>query len=467
MANILSQVKVILGIETQGFPTVRQQVRGLTQGVQREFAQLKTFVGGFFTAQFGVELVRSVVQMTNHIKDLSEQTGETTTDIQKWGAAFKSVGLGAEDAAAAFEVLIQKRKEALEDGGKAAEFFRKFGIGEEQLRGMTKGSEIAAAIGKNANPNSVADREAFGEAFGTKRGGKVLAGINAFNEGEGEKVEIISEQAIKEIDAAAKAMERAMHDFKVAAVPLVTGLLSWAKAAVDWMTGKRENYTNITKWTPAGLLAQGAEWLTRPDYKEAETVDPAVRAAARAEMSGADPGELAPAEAPSSSIMAEEYSADRKKREEKAAKEREKYLEALDESRTGLQKSVFGAMFSAGNSDDKMRSLDERLAKLNEDALVEDAKGSEEGAKNAGSIRREMVSLAAEKAGLLAGTGVNVQPDSLARVGGMIGGAVGGIDPSLTAAQQTVDILQKILAEFPALETALRESRPQPKDRLR
>ena len=82
------------------------------------------------------EIATSVSHMAERWKDLSEQTGISTDAVQKYDAAFKRVGLTAEDAAKAFDVLTDKRQDALSGGAENENMFRRFGISEDELKNL-------------------------------------------------------------------------------------------------------------------------------------------------------------------------------------------------------------------------------------------------------------------------------------------------------------------------------------------
>jgi hypothetical protein len=420
---ILQQLKVILGLETSGFPSARQAVRGFTQGIQRDISQLKNFVGGFFTAQFGTELVRSVVQMTGRFKDLSETSGESLETIQKYDQVFKKFGSSAEDAIKIFDDLALSRKEALEQGGEAGIRLQTLGLTVDEIQSLETGRKLYERIAQIANnPSNPEVRTAFLEQFGRKIGGKALAGAAAL--AEGGQFTIISDAQIQELDAAAKSFERAALEFKLAAVPLVTTLLDWINTAVKfWGSGttiheeRQKTLMQDAFATGGGIFGIGAD----------QNVSEAGRQRARelrAEMF--DAGGLTSALKPVSPARLDEIELELRRirmgRKVAAVPLPADSMPSVDrfDPESGLR-AVTAAAFKAPNEEDKKKMLREQIAAMPQ-----------------GSFRA----------------------DSAAGIGALIGGA-SSIDPSLRVAESQLEVLRRIASDSAATRRAI-EQRNQP-----
>lgn len=428
MATLLDQLKLIIGVETKGFGAVQTQIKGLNEFATRQLTQLKTAVAGYFTVQAARELVTSVARMADHWKDVSEQTGLSLEKVQQYERAFKKVGLTVEDAAKAFEVLTDKRREALENGGPAARLFQDFGIGEAELRGMGSGEEVFKRLAQGRSATNQRDRELFNQMFGTRRGGKILAGATEFaNQGP---INTASDQNIILLDKASKEFALAVHEFKVATIPFVTALMGVAGAGMNQVANQQSIWSKLATANPlsgGAILGRALEFFTRPDPKTAPS---AVARSAIVPPSGIIP--------PASEHQYERYPAE------------------VEAARKKMQDAFDNVFFKAGNMQNRRAMMHSNMQRdLSEASRLEGlGRFAEADALRAGAIRQ-----AGELSGFDSRRGLSIGADPSAAIGGFIGGAAAGIDPTLLAQQQTNDILLRILNEFPELEAALREYR--------
>lgn len=241
MSQVLDKLLVTIGVKGEGFDGVKGQIQGFTKGVQSDLSHLKAAIAGYFTADVLKQVVTSVTEMASRFRDLSEQTGVDTDNIQKYDRAFRKVGLSAEIAARGFNVLTQKRKEALEKGGKAAEWFTAFGIGEKELEGLGDAAKLAERVaGAASSMGGVKAREMFLEEFGTKIGGKMLAGFKALAAGEGEG-SLMPKEDIERLHEIATQWQEATKDFIIKAGPLVADIAKWLMVAMNYWGKKLED----------------------------------------------------------------------------------------------------------------------------------------------------------------------------------------------------------------------------------
>lgn len=495
--NILSQVKIILGLETRGFPSAQKQVKAFTQGVQRDITQLKTFVGGYFTAQFGTGLVRAVSDMVGRFKDLNETSGESLETIQKYDQVFKKFGGTAEDAIKIFDELSLARKEALEKGGEAGIKLQRLGLSWQEIQSLETGRKLYEQIAKIANdPNNAAQRLAFLDQFGKKRGGIALAGAAAL--AEGGEFSIISDQQINDLDEAAKAFERAALEFKIASVPLVSTLTDWiATAAKFWAdTPDRKERTARQKSLEDavdGLLHGGfggtaQKGLSGDQIKQLHALksklayNPFLGVGGeltteglnqiQAEIYSITSGKPMP---PRSVInppsLTEEqkvkafakrigepyYTPDDPEKVKAFAQGMGADWEDagawsaplqmgpadIERRRAALSATMDSVFFRAGNSVEKQQQLREQIARNEASAKEHDANGEWDAATK---LRQDNIKSTGDLADLMSTPHREFQSDQLAQLGGFIGGA-GAIDPSLTVQQSQLQVLQSLLTE--------------------
>lgn len=482
--NVLSTLKIILGMETKGFPTARQQIKGFVEGTQRDIAQLKTFIGGYFTAQFAGQLVHSVSQMVGRFKDLNETSGESLETIQKYDQVFKKFGGTAEDAIKIFDELALARKEALEKGGEAGIKLQRLGLTPQEIQSLETGRQLYERIAQIANGNGGAkQREAFLAQFGKKRGGMALAGANALNEGG--EFSIVSDENVQKLDEAAKAFEKAALEFKIASVPLVAALTEFGSEVLNWLqdssgerAGKKALLDRSTDLTgeAAGIIRGINEKTPIRSRRTQEERDK--QAEAQAIIDSLQGGELTEARLRAAQIRLASLKSGRKMTEpegtawyDKAIMEAnggagpfsgdpdfalpDRGLQMMPEDIRNRRRTMGDAFdsvfFRAGNSEDKKQMLREKIKRDLADAQELDDKGDYGGADK---LRSGSIKSAGELADLLATPHKEFQSDQLAQVGGLIGGAA-TIDPSLTIQQSQLQVLQSILSEFPALREAL------------
>lgn len=234
MATIIDQLKVVLGFETKGMESVKAQVRSFGEGTAKELMSVKGIIAGMFTVGFGKELYGKLKESALEIKAISRLTGQSTDDVQRYQKAFSKVNLEVEDANRAFDILLEKRKEALEEGGKSARIFSAMGITEAELRNLESGAEIFERITRVANdPKNMAQREMFLDLFGTRRGGKLLAASQQL--ANQKEFPMFAEWDIDKFVEASKKMKEATHEFNVAAMPLAASLAGFSAKAMKWI----------------------------------------------------------------------------------------------------------------------------------------------------------------------------------------------------------------------------------------
>ena len=229
--NVLDSVKVVIGAETKGFQGVKGEFRAMTDGAQRSMENLKGTIAGFFTIAAGKELVSSVTRMAERWKDISEQTDLSTDKVQQYDAYLKKVGLTIEDLQSAFDVLGDKRQDALKNGGESLRQFERLGISHGTLASKKRNDEILFGL----NPDN---RAGIIDMFGAKKGSKIGAGIRSVQEGG--EVPIAKAEDIKILDDASKAFERAALEFKIAAVPLSAAIVDLVSRIINVAGGKNE-----------------------------------------------------------------------------------------------------------------------------------------------------------------------------------------------------------------------------------
>lgn len=485
MATLTDSLKIILGIEAKGFPGVRQQVKGFIQGTQSDLSQLRNMAAGYFTGHFAMELGRSVTEMAGAWKDFAEQADESTQEIQKYDRVAHKVGGSIQELVRFWDALVKKRKEALEGNPDSLKMFQDFGITEDGLRKLDKGRAIFEAIAGYTNGSSDPSiREKFIDIAGDKRGGKFLAMARAMSEGGINP--IMTDEQVEAIDRATKQFDSAVLEFKGAAAPLVAALLKWVTVAANFYPdadGSRAfQSSNMersqTLWGelqdiqdprgPLSGLGIGKYAYSREQRKQAQSVGAKYF---RNLAAGGSAPILTDAQAEEVQI---------------AIASIKKGLPIPDPSAPAYGPPVSGRgaapkpISAVGTPPSKFTEIqNRRLADVMDAAFLQLASPDQQKTQLRAQIARDLgqadkfdkVGLYKDAAEMRLGSVKDavslaklneIKPhewkaDQLAAVGGFIGGAAAGIDPSLAVQMDMRQLLREILNQYPALAAALRE----------
>jgi hypothetical protein len=505
MANTIDRLMVVLGIKTEGFATVRQQVKGFTDGTARDFAALRGYVGGFFTAAFAGELARSVTQLASRFADLKEESNQSLAVVQRYDFIFRKAGMYGEKFVQVLDTVMNKRKEALEKGGEASKIFQDFGISEDELRSLDDGVALFERLAQSKN------RAAFVDMFGTRQAGKVMAAAADINAGV-QAPGVMSDESILSIKEASQKMSDAMLMFKVAASPLVEWIARLVSRVYSDGGGKRDqlkaqidalkmgndldkigalhsNFADSLAGNGQAALAAISEFLMLPDSETKRLRDGSNAAEARykkrrgansargdaidklrAEFNSLSNDDIesrlneiltgrpisAPTSfnAPSADIPAEPAPGDIGYTMPSA--QRDAQNRAI---RAAMDQAVFKASNPMQQRDELMRQIAEDEA---EAAQLERAGKFDDAAK----MRLGMVGKTASLAGLMETKSSDFRSDSMAQVGGFIGGAAAGIDPVSRQLQDMVTILRDIARDIPSIRAATEQNKNRPLNQL-
>lgn len=474
MSTLLDSLRVTLGLETKGFAAGRSAVRSLTTGVRQDIATLKAGVAGYFSASFARELTSSVIEMTGRYKDMAEQSGKSLAGMQKWDLAFKRVGASGEDAIAAFEILTQKRRRALEEGGADAELFQAFGVSEDELRSLEDASELFKRLAQGRSATNQGDRELFGQMFGTKRGGKMLAGALALEDVKDFK--LISDSDIEALDKASKEFGEAARQFQVASVPLITTMLDWISTAQKYWAGSPTTGDSPELADPARVYAmrREAKILAEKGSDEAWEIYKATQGSKLGAQNFQDISEARDVGKGEYERMYSRLYKIRTGRDlpgvfftggEQAQPGYNEMVESINGQPGGggggtgrspwsvdrkkindkLQEAVFGSVFKLQQPEAQKKAIELRMQKLASQAAAE-----KDPLKRA-DLQADVIKLAGERGAMERNYGTGFKADSLASIGGFIGGAAAGIDPSLAVAQDQLNTMKGVLAAIRGL----------------
>lgn len=216
--GFLKSIIAKVSMDASEFEAGAKKVENVSEHMGEEVAHhFKAALAGAFGAAALEEGVRSIVEYAAHVKDMAEQTGLSTDEVQRLGFAAQATGLQFEDFQTALSKLGGARKEAAENNDALLNQFGRFGITLQDLqnpilRNIDLVYKMAQAIQHMVL--SASDRDSLREFFG-KSGDKLAESI-----GQIEKVKdrpIISEQDIEAIDRMEKSVSRLITTMKASA----------------------------------------------------------------------------------------------------------------------------------------------------------------------------------------------------------------------------------------------------------
>ncbi len=204
-----------LGLDKTGF---EQGLSKATQQASRFGSNLKATLAGAFGAGAMVAFAKGIADTVGRIKDLSEQFGVTTDEVQNIDYAMKQSGMSFEDFGAAMNKLGPARREAALGNEELRETFRKFGVSAEDLQDpLLSNKDILIKVAEAMRGTNVtaAEQAAIMDLLGTKAAklANVLAGLDGF-----QAPSLFSEEDIAMIDQMSKEFELFYRDIQISAI---------------------------------------------------------------------------------------------------------------------------------------------------------------------------------------------------------------------------------------------------------
>lgn len=428
---VLEKVQIVLGIKSEGFGAVSGQLKGLHSGVQRNLSDLKTAVAGYFSVAVGKQLARATFQVADHLKDVAEQAGTGTTALQKWERAWEKVGGTVDDVAAAFDMLAAKRAEALEGNGATADLFRNLGIGEDELRRLEDPNALSERVARDVDPTDPDTRATFRGLFGQKKFGKTLAAMAEYDPNASPRFD---KETLDTLAQAAQSFSSAARDFVAGTAPLVAAMVNWTATALKFW-GNQEDRQEAKR--------QLTDLFFRPDKWVAGSAGPVPDPQGFAAKSD----QIREPQNAAQNAEQAEVARMRKAAAKEAAKA-DHYRFTKEAAKKFTDDAISSAYFTVENSSGQQSELRKRLARMRGEADEAKKDGSSEGLIKAAKIEAEMISMAGKLAGMNRTQSGMFAPDSLAAVGGIIGGAGIAADPGLNVQEDIRSILQDLLQEY-------------------
>lgn len=215
-----SMLEVILGLNTSQFNKEINKVEGR---VLKWASDLKSQVAAAFSIHAVIEWGRAVAEYVAQIKDISEQYGIATDDVQRFEAAASKVGLKVEDFGKALAKLRVARKAAVENEfGPEAKAFDRLGLSLQTLNNAAfKDADILKMVAAALKEGVVSSQEmaAMDELLGVKLS-KVAA---AMTELKDIKINIVSSEDLE-----------LLHQMEVSIEGIVRRLKQASAQTVAW-----------------------------------------------------------------------------------------------------------------------------------------------------------------------------------------------------------------------------------------
>ena len=124
-------LKAVLGLDASGYAIGLKRAEGLGR-------QFSNTIKNEFAKAFGVTSLilytKKVLDLADHITDLSDRLGVSTDALQEWGYAARKNGASLDDVARFFEALASSRDKAVEGSKEMREAFAAFGLSVNDLK---------------------------------------------------------------------------------------------------------------------------------------------------------------------------------------------------------------------------------------------------------------------------------------------------------------------------------------------
>ena len=213
-----------LGLDGAAYETGLKKASSLTD-------KFRNSISGQLGAALSVAAVGAfaskVVQTADAIGDLSEQLNISTDDVQRLQILANQTGVSFEAMAKSITAVSQERLKAVEEGGKARDYFKALGISVAELNDKSISNiDLITRMGKahQNSGNSAQTQAAMIEILGVKafKAAGALTKINDLG-----PIDLISKEQIDALGKLADRLDEITRQMVVSAVPEMT---FWADA---------------------------------------------------------------------------------------------------------------------------------------------------------------------------------------------------------------------------------------------
>jgi hypothetical protein len=168
--------------------------------------------------------VSKVIQTVDAIGDLSEQLNISTDDVQRLQVLAGQTGVSFEAMAKSITAVSQERLKAIEEGGKAREYFKTLGFSVAELNDASISNiDLISRMGQaHKDAGSSAQTQAAMIAILGEKAFKAAGAMSKIKEMG--PIDVISKEQIDQVGKLADRMDEIQRRGTVAATPLVTYL---------------------------------------------------------------------------------------------------------------------------------------------------------------------------------------------------------------------------------------------------
>ena len=163
--------------------------------------------------------VSKVVQTVDAIGDLSEQLNISTDDVQRLQVLAGQTGVSFEAMAKSITAVSQERLKAIEEGGKAREYFKSLGFSVAELNDKSLSNiELISRMGQaHKDAGSSAQTQAAMIAILGEKAFKAAGAMSKIKEMG--PIDVISKEQIDQVGKLADRMDEIQRQVTVASVP--------------------------------------------------------------------------------------------------------------------------------------------------------------------------------------------------------------------------------------------------------
>jgi hypothetical protein len=231
----MADLRAKLSLDGSDYLNTINRAKAANTSLSQNLHSVGSTIARVFAAQKMLQFGKYVVENAGHIKDLGEQFGITTDEVQRLQNAAQDTGLEFDDMGQALTKLGAARKDAAQGNKELEATFAKFGVTMEDIQDPTKRNldllvQMGNAIGK-MNLNA-ADTQNLRELLG-KAGGKLgpaIAGLGA-----DKNAPDIAPSDIEAADKADKAFGRAKRKVTGFFTRMFTEVMG--EGELDWKKG--------------------------------------------------------------------------------------------------------------------------------------------------------------------------------------------------------------------------------------
>lgn len=284
-----------LGLDSTGF---QQGINNASKQASQFGSSLKATLAAAFSVAAVGAFVRNLGEAVGRIKDLSEQFGVTTTEIQNVDFALKQSGMAFEDFGQAMSKMGQARRDAVEGNMELRATFEKYGLTVEKLNNpQLRSFDLLMMMSEAMSGMNITAREQveIQDILGPRAAklANILGSLSTTK-----PPEIFKDEDIERIDKAGKSLDKVYTTIqKMAAGPIGRFAESLDKSLQEWSSKPGKWWQKIfTTDAKGGALSKAVIAGLFGEDKKPAAVVPAAAAAAGAPVQNAKPPEQVVAE---------------------------------------------------------------------------------------------------------------------------------------------------------------------------